>query len=228
MMKGLEHLIYEAEGAGTVQPGEEKAWGDLINVYKYLCKEDAEDGVRLFSVVPSDRTRGNGHKLKHRRIHLNIQRFLLEGPQGGEMGKKESDEVQQMPRPPEPGEKQSHAPRLQTDSLGSNFVKKDLGVLVANKLSMSQQCDLAAKRVNSFLGCMRKSVAKQVEGGDSFPLLSTSETYLECWVELWPLQYKRDKDMLLKGQKDDEGTGTSDVQGDAERAGTAQPGEVKT
>ena len=39
-----------------------------------MCKEDRD---RLYSVVPSDRTRGNGHKLKHGRFPLNIgKRFF--------------------------------------------------------------------------------------------------------------------------------------------------------
>jgi len=42
-----------------------KLMGDVINVYKYLKAVYREDGARLLSVVPSDRTRGNGHRLKH-------------------------------------------------------------------------------------------------------------------------------------------------------------------
>ena len=46
--------------------------GDLINVSKYLKGGCQEDRDSLFSVVPSNRTRRNGHKLKHRKYQLNM------------------------------------------------------------------------------------------------------------------------------------------------------------
>jgi len=44
------------------------------NAYKYLQGGCQEDGARLFPVVPSDRTRGNRHKLKHRKLQLNTRK----------------------------------------------------------------------------------------------------------------------------------------------------------
>jgi len=41
---------------------------------KYLKGGGQEDGASFFSVVPSNRTRGNGHTLKHKRFHLNMKK----------------------------------------------------------------------------------------------------------------------------------------------------------
>jgi len=48
--------------------------GDLINAYKYLKGGCQKDGARLFSVVPSNRTRDKGYKMKHRKLHLNVRK----------------------------------------------------------------------------------------------------------------------------------------------------------
>ena len=45
-----------------------------IYIYKYLKGKRKEGRARLFSVVPSARTRGNWHKLKHREFLLNVRR----------------------------------------------------------------------------------------------------------------------------------------------------------
>ena len=47
---------------------------DLINIYKYLEGGCKENGTVLFSVVPRNRTRGSGHKLKYKWFRLNIRK----------------------------------------------------------------------------------------------------------------------------------------------------------
>lgn len=47
-----------------------------MNVHKYLKGGCKASGARLFSGVSSERTRVNGHILKHRKWHCNIRKNL--------------------------------------------------------------------------------------------------------------------------------------------------------
>ncbi|KAJ7409233.1 hypothetical protein WISP_116051 [Willisornis vidua] len=85
-----------------------------------------------------------------------------------------------------------HQYRLETDLLESSFVEKDLGILVDNKLSMSQQCALVAEKANGILVWIRKSTASRLTEV-ILPLYSVlMRPYWDCCVQFWVPQYKRD------------------------------------
>lgn len=74
---GTPLLQGEADRVGAAQYGEEEAQGNLITIYEYLEEGWEKNGATVFSVVPSDKIRGNRHKLAYKRFPLCIRNNLF-------------------------------------------------------------------------------------------------------------------------------------------------------
>ncbi|GAB0184836.1 cAMP-dependent protein kinase inhibitor alpha [Grus japonensis] len=89
-----------------------------------------------------------------------------------------------------------HNYRLGGKWIESSPEDKDVGVLVDEKLNMTQQCVLAAQKVNHILGCTKTSVTSRPRKV-ILPFYSTLvRPHLQYCVQLWGPQYKKDMDLL--------------------------------
>ncbi|GAB0194023.1 mitochondrial enolase superfamily member 1 [Grus japonensis] len=100
--------------------------------------------------------------------------------------------------------------RLLSTQLGSSSVERDLGVLVDNKLTVSEQCAAAAKKANRMLGCINKGISRHKE--IIIPLYSALvRPHLEHCVQFWSPLYKKRCGQAgedpEEGHQDDQRTG---------------------
>ncbi|KAK4816211.1 LOW QUALITY PROTEIN: hypothetical protein QYF61_013449 [Mycteria americana] len=78
MVRAMEHLSYELRELGLFSPEKRRLWGHLIAAFQYLKGAYNKDEGRACS----DRTRGNGFKLKEGRFRLDIRKKFYD--EGGE------------------------------------------------------------------------------------------------------------------------------------------------
>jgi len=94
-----------------------------------------------------------------------------------------------------------HQYRLGADLLKSSSVERDLDVLVDDRLTMSQQCALAAKNANGILEYIKKSVDSRSREV-LLPLCTALvRPHLEHFIQFWAPQFKTDEELLERVQR---------------------------
>jgi len=94
-----------------------------------------------------------------------------------------------------------HKYRLGGEWIDSSPEEKDLGLLVDEKLNVTEQCALIAQEASHILGYIKRSVASRSRERIP-PLCSTLiRPHLESCIRLWSPQHRKDMDLLERVQR---------------------------
>ncbi|CAM5091879.1 unnamed protein product [Eretmochelys imbricata] len=91
--------------------------------------------------------------------------------------------------------------KLGTHQLEVTEEEKDLGVLVDHRMTMSCQCDMAVKKANVVLGCIRRGISSR-DKEVLVPLYKALvRPHLEYCVQFWSPMFKKDEFKLEQVQR---------------------------
>ncbi|PKU38308.1 hypothetical protein llap_11386 [Limosa lapponica baueri] len=94
-----------------------------------------------------------------------------------------------------------HKYRLGGEWIENRPEEKDLGILVDEKLNITQQCVLAGQKTNCILGCLKRIMASRSREV-ILPLCATLvRPHLQYCIQLWDFQHKKDMDLLEQVQR---------------------------